>query len=255
MHDFHHIGFHNTGEPGSSGALGRVNARTKLVAWFCLTSLVLMSRGAVFPLMVAAACFAAATASGVAMREYVRRFAEPAFMALVLVLVKSVSIGEGMAVSLGRDGLIFGLFIAARIFGAVSLLLLLAFTTPFTSLLGALSWLRIPKTFIEILMLAHRYIFVLMDDAQVVYQSQKNRMGYAGMRRGLKSFGTLTGSVMIRAIDQSAATATAMMQRGYTGSFPELRAEGAFRLGESVAALMVVIAAASCFAAFEAIRL
>lgn len=250
MHHFHQIR-----EPQSAGALGRVNARTKLAVWFCMTALVLVSHGAAFPLAVATACFAAAMASGVPVRDYVRRFAEPGFMALMLVLVKSVSIGDGMAVSLSRAGFLSGLFIAARIFGAVSLLLLLGFTTQFTSLLSALSWLRIPKTFIEILMLAHRYIFVLMDDAQVVYQSQKNRLGYAGIGRGLKSFGTLTGSVMIRAIDQSAATATAMMQRGYTGSFPAQQADGAFRLGESVAAALVVIAAASCCVVFEMIKL
>jgi cobalt/nickel transport system permease protein len=224
------------------------------VAWFFLNALVLLSHGAAFPLAVAAACFTAAMANGVPVREYVRRFAEPGFMAVVLVGVKSLSFDDG-GVSVSRDGLVAGSLIAARISGAVSLLLLLGFTTPFTALLSALAWLRIPKTFIEILMLAHRYIFVLMDDAQVVYQSQKNRLGYAGIGRGLKSFGTLTGSVMIRAIDQSAATATAMMQRGYTGSFPAQQTDGTFRAGEAVAAALVVIAAASCFFVFELIKL
>jgi len=161
-------------------------------------------------------------------KQYISRFSEPAFIASVIFVLKAFSPGEdvllivpvfGWKLMITSQGLIEGALIGARVLASVSLLILLGLTTPFTKLLSALSWLRVPKTLVDILMLAYRYIFVLMDDAHVIYQSQKNRLGYAGILRGLRSFGTLTGSVMLRALDQSMTTTTAMVQRGYTGRF------------------------------------
>ncbi len=121
-----------------------------------------------------------------------------------------------------RDGLREGLLIGTRIIGAVSIVAVLGFSTPFTEFMAGLSWFRVPKGFIEILMFAYRYIFVLFEDAQVIYQAQKNRLGYSNVRRGLSSFGTLAGSLTIKAFDHSQSTTVAMVQRGYDGAMPML---------------------------------
>jgi cobalt/nickel transport system permease protein len=64
---------------------------------------------------------------------------------------------------------------------------------------------------------------MLYDDAGTVYTAQKNRLGYCGWRRGLRSFGTMAGMLVIRAFDSSDAMTTAMAQRGYDGRLPLLR--------------------------------
>ena len=115
-----------------------------------------------------------------------------------------------------------GLLIGSRIIGAVSVVALLGFATPFTEFMAGLSWFRVPRGFIEILMFAYRYIFVLFEDAQVIYQAQKNRLGYSTVRRGLSSFGTLAGTLTIKAFDHSQNTTVAMVQRGYDGDMPML---------------------------------
>jgi cobalt/nickel transport system permease protein len=122
-----------------------------------------------------------------------------------------------------RDGLMDGLLIATRICGAVSLVALLGFSTPFTDLMAALAWLRAPQGFVEVALFAWRYLFVLFEDAQVVYAAQKNRLGYVGFQRGLRSFGTLAGALVIKAFDNSQTITTAMVQRGYDGRIPLLR--------------------------------
>jgi cobalt/nickel transport system permease protein len=100
-----------------------------------------------------------------------------------------------------------------RIAGAVSLVALLGFSTSFTDLMAALAWLRAPRGFIEVSLFAWRYLFVLFDDAQVVYAAQKNRLGYAGLHRGMRSFGTLAGALVIKAFDNSQTLTCAMVQR------------------------------------------
>jgi len=74
----------------------------------------------------------------------------------------------------------------------------------------------------------------------VVYSAQKNRLGYAGYRRGLRSFGTLAGALVIKAFDNSQTITTAMVQRGYDGTMPLLK-QKPFRVGEVLASVVVVV--------------
>ena len=206
-----------------------LHARVKLVVGLILLTFVIVSKGTVFPVSIALFCFAAAAWTGVPVRDYLLRFGEPVFIAAVLVFLKAFSAGNHLLYSLDigsihmamtLEGLTEGLRLAGRILGAVSVLVLIGMTTPLVNLLSALSWLKVPKTFIEILVFAYRYIFVLFDDARVVYASQKNRLGYTGVLRRLRSFGALAGAVLLRSLEQSTNTTTAMVQRGYTGKVP-----------------------------------
>jgi cobalt/nickel transport system permease protein len=139
-----------------------------------------------------------------------------------------------------RDGLLEGLRIASRIAGAVSIVALVGFATPFTELMSALAWLRVPQGFIDVSHFAWRYLFLLFDDAMVVYQAQRNRLGYSGYRRGLRSFGTLAGALVIKSFDQSQTVTTAMVQRGYDGAMPLLKHKP-LAWSELLPALLVVV--------------
>jgi cobalt/nickel transport system permease protein len=115
----------------------------------------------------------------------------------------------------------------------------------FTETMAALAWLRVPRGLVDVAMFAWRALFMLYDDAGVVYTAQKNRLGYCGMRRGLKSFGAMAGMLTIRAFDNSQAMTVAMTQRGYDGSLPLLRASRLGRVqlaGLSLFALLASIA-------------
>ncbi|MEK7852030.1 MAG: CbiQ family ECF transporter T component, partial [Deltaproteobacteria bacterium] len=137
------------------------------------------------------------------------RLLEPLSVAGIVIVVKLYFIGWG--------GIGEGLMMASRILGAVSLILLLSTTTPVDALLKALTWFRVPRTWTDVGLLTYRYIFVLIEDAYVVYSAQRVRLGYLGIRRSLESFGTLTGTIVIRAYDQAIATSQAMRLRGYVG--------------------------------------
>jgi cobalt/nickel transport system permease protein len=81
---------------------------------------------------------------------------------------------------------------------------------------------------------------MFLDDATTIYNAQKNRLGYAGIRKGLTSLGVLTGSLVLRGFEQSQKTADAMIQRGYTGDVPMLKGEPLKTYDLAVAALVVV---------------
>ncbi|MSM40326.1 MAG: cobalt ECF transporter T component CbiQ [Geobacter sp.] len=228
--------------------LTRIDARVKLFCTLALLVMVLSYRGLAFPLLVAFLGTGLCLALGVRVRLLMARFAQPLFIAAMVLLLKLFTSGHdplfsctvaGLEITGYGDGLREGMQIAARIVGAVSVVALVGFSTSFTETMAALAWLRVPRGLIEVALFAWRYLFVLYEDAMVVYHAQRNRLGYAGYRRGLSSFGTLTGALVIKAFDSSQTITTAMVQRGYDGTMPLMRHKP-FRLTEVAAALLVV---------------
>lgn len=241
----HHFTRHSH---AADNPLTRLDARVKLLCTLALLVMVLSCKGVAFPLLVAGMCVALCLGMGVRLKLLTVRFAEPLFIAVMVVILKTFFSGKAplFAVDLlgyeiigYRDGLAEGCRIASRIAGAVSVVALVGFATPFTDLMAALAWLRVPRGFIDVALFAWRYLFVLFDDAQVVYSAQKNRLGYVGYRRGLRSFGTLAGALVIKAFDNSQAITTAMVQRGYDGTMPLLK-QKPLRVAEIILSLLFV---------------
>jgi len=229
--------------------LSGIDARIKLIVAIVLLLLVLSYKGFAFPMVVSILGFGLCLGMKIPLRVFALRFSEPFFIVVVLVALKCFFSGSdvmfsfnvlGLDIAGHRDGLIDGLMIACRIAGAVSIAALLGFSTPFTRLMAGLSWLRVPKDFIEVLMFAYRYIFVLFEDALVIYNAQKNRLGYSSVRRGLSSFGTLAGSLTLKAFENSQNTTLAMVQRGYNGDMPMLKHQP-FKACEVACSLVFII--------------
>ncbi|MGD0586994.1 MAG: cobalt ECF transporter T component CbiQ [Oryzomonas sp.] len=219
-------------QESAGGFAAAVDPRIRFLAAGLLLALVVSSSGALFPWGVAAFCLPVALLHGMRLRTLVLRLLQPLLIAVVVLVLKSF-IGPGNSVELFRLGSLNagfhaggfrdGVLIASRIMGAVSVAVLLGQVATFTETMAALAWLRVPRALVEVTLFAWRSLFMLYDDAATVYTAQKNRLGYCGLRRGLRSFGTMTGMLVIRAFDNSDAMTTAMTQRGYDGTLPFLR--------------------------------
>jgi cobalt/nickel transport system permease protein len=229
--------------------LTKIDARVKLFAAVAVLIMVLTNGGFAFPSLVALICLFLCVRMRIPLRLLALRFSEPLFIAAVVLLLKCLFTGKealfsahiiGLKIAGHWDGLIEGLLIGSRIIGAVSVVAVLGFATPFTEFMAGLAWFKVPKGFIEILMFAYRYIFVLFEDALVIYQAQKNRLGYSTVRRGLNSFGTLAGSLTIKAFDHSQNTTVAMVQRGYDGDMPMLM-HRPFKASEIFASMLFLL--------------
>ncbi|HEX9078689.1 MAG TPA: cobalt ECF transporter T component CbiQ [Desulfuromonadaceae bacterium] len=239
MHHLHH-------PHTEHAAVAAVDPRIRLLAAGLLLALTVGSRGISFPVQVAAVCLPVTLMVGMPWRLLLLRLLHPLFIALVVLTLKAFA-GTGHPVVLGdlaghaltahREGLLEGARIAARILGAVSVAMLLSQVLSFTETMAALAWLRVPSGLVEVALFAWRALFMLYDDAGTVYTAQKNRLGYCGLRRGLKSFGAMAGMLTIRAFDSSQAMTVAMTQRGYDGSLPLLRGSRPSRV--QVAGLLV----------------
>jgi cobalt/nickel transport system permease protein len=231
--------------------LARIDARLKLGITLVVLGLIIGSKGFFFPLAVVALALLAGAAAGLSLRRLCLRLAEPLALAAMLVLIKGFSSGSSAlltvtladyTIGIYREGIMEGLAIAARICAAVSLVTALVAATRFTDFVAALAWYRVPRLFVEILIFAYRALFMLIDDALVIYNAQRNRLGYAGFRRSLSSFGTLAGSLTLKAFENSQVTTLAMQQRGYDGTMP-LLSQRPLRPGELLCACLIIAGA------------
>lgn len=170
----------------------RIDARVKLVVVLALLLMVISSKGILFPLFIAAGCFLVCRIMKVPMRISLIRIAEPLFFAGMVLLLKLFFTGNETMFSFNalgfklighRDGLIDGIRIASRIIGGVSLVATFGFATPFTEIMAGLSWLKIPKQFIEIMMFAYRYIFVFFEEGLTIYHAQKKPSRLCGNKK------------------------------------------------------------------------
>ncbi len=229
--------------------LSQVDARLKLGVSLFVLAMVLSYKGLAFPLFILGISLCLCIRMKIPFKVFLLRFSEPVFIAAVVILLKFLFSGQetmfsiemrGITITGHKDGLMDGLQIGSRILGAVSIVALLGFSTPFTEIMAGLSWLKIPKGLIEISLFAYRYIFVLFEDAMVIYNAQKNRLGYSNIKRGLSSFGTLTGSLTLKAFEHSQNTTTAMLQRGYDGNIPMLK-HRPFKLSEIAVSVLLII--------------
>ncbi len=228
----------------------KIDARVKLMVVLAILLMVISCREIWFPLVIAAGCFLLCLMMKVPPRAIFLRTAEPMVLGAMVLLLKFFFTGEtamftfsifGVELTGHRDGLMEGIRIAARIVGGLSLVVFLGFSTPFSELMAGLSWMRVPRQLIEIMMFAYRYIFVFLEDGFTIYNAQKNRLGYTGMKNGLKSFGTLAGSLVLRSFEQSQKTSEAMVQRGFTGDMPLLKNRQLRASEVAVAALFIII--------------
>lgn len=228
--------------------LSRVDARVKILMGLAILLMVLSYKGFAFSFFVTFLCLFFCIWMKIPLKVFLLRFSEPFFIVSIIFFLKLFFSGEDVLFSINilniniigyKEGFLDGLMIASRIIGAVSVVSVLGFSTPFTEFIAGLSWLRVPKGFIEILMFAYRYIFVLLEDAMVIYNAQKNRLGYSNIRSGLNSFGILSGSLILKAFEQSHNITQSMIQRGYDGNMPMLK-HRSFKFSEIFISILLI---------------
>jgi cobalt/nickel transport system permease protein len=117
-----------------------------------------------------------------------------------------------------KDGFNLGALVFSRIMGGFSCLGFLALTTPMTDLFSILEGFKIPKVVLEIAMLMYRYIFVFLEEATNMYNSQKTRQGYVNLKGSFKSLGILASNLFIRTWMRGEQVYISMESRCYDGS-------------------------------------
>lgn len=147
-------------------------------------------------------------------------------MGIVTIAINILDNNSNALFSFSILNLTFGvtsnsLLTAANIFfkalSSVSCLYFLTLTTPIFEILIVLRRCKVPKLFVELMSLIYRFIFVLLDTANMIFISQSCRLGYSSIKTGYKSMGKLITSLFISSYKRSQDMYTSMESRCYDG--------------------------------------
>jgi cobalt/nickel transport system permease protein len=243
------------------GVLQRLDPRVKLAALFAL----LLAAGLVHHVWPLAALYAVtlvlAGASRISLGFFVRRvwLFIPIFTGIVVIpaafsfvtpgdIVVGLGNWLGHDIGLTRQGLESAALIVSRVATSISLVVLVTITTPWPALLAAVRSLRVPATFVMIIGMAYRYLFVLLGSVGEMYTARKARtLGPdRDVRAGRRYVAASAGALFGRAHALSDEVHQAMVARGWRGEpvlldAPRLRAaDVGWLMGCAVLAIVVV---------------
>ncbi len=215
--------FYNAG--GSRRFFFRLNPRAKVIGAILALAAILTSPYMITPLVLGAASTLILVNAGFNGPALLRRLAFPIYIALMVVVTQVFWSGSNVLFSIGpfsakSDGIIHGLLLASRVTAGNLAILVLATTTSPVGLLAAARWLHFPGVLVEMASLIYRYLFLLMDEAQTLWQAQRVRLGYSNWKKSLNSTSTLFAMVLIRTYDRAGRVYEAMAARGYVGEMP-----------------------------------
>lgn len=157
------------------------------------------------------------------------------FMAIMISLVKAASFGStvfyktqvfGYGLNVYNEGILSGAHIFLKILVSTGLIIILFLPIKMIEFTAALSWLKIHEAFIEVFMIAIKYIYVLGDEISTIRKAQRARLGLKGARRSILSAGNAGGMLVLRAFDRSEALSKALKCRGYKGGSLVVRKQG-----------------------------
>ena len=109
-------------------------------------------------------------------------------------------------------------FLVMRVLDSLSLGLLLVLTTPWTKLLAALRWLRLPSLIVAVLGMTYRYIFLLLHTTNAMFLARRSRTigGFSG-NENRRWLGRALVTTMMKSQYLSEEVYLAMLSRGYQG--------------------------------------
>ncbi len=145
-------------------------------------------------------------------------FITPGTPVLTLISWDGSSNAAPTSVAVTEQGLRTAAFLLLRVGTSVSFGILLILTTPWNTLLKALSVLRVPQVFILILGMTHRYVYLLLHTANDMFLARKSRV--VGRMRAADQRQMLTatmGTLLDKSYHMSNEVYLAMLSRGFRG--------------------------------------
>lgn len=150
--------------------------------------------------------------------------------------------------SISAQGLRTAALLVLRVETAVTLTTVLVLCTPWNHILKSLRWLRLPAEVVTMVAMTHRYVFLLIETANQMFESRKSRtVGiWSGVEKRHMTART-AGVLLSKSIALSHEVYLAMLSRGFDG---EVHVLSDFRMNPRdyfALSLFIVAAAAAAW--------
>ena len=155
-----------------------------------------------------------------------------------------LTIWGGLAIT--EQGLRTALTLVLRSWDTLSLAVLLVLTTRWSHLLRALRVLLVPRAFVLVLQMTHRYIYIFLHSINSMFLARRSRtLGPRPAGEGRRFLASSMATLLARSHNMSQAVYLAMLSRGFRGDVMIME-DFAFKTKDGLwAGLATVLAAAA----------
>ena len=209
-----------------SGLLQQFDPRVRLAGILMLVVAVVMTRrlsvlGGLFLVAVAIAVMSRVPLLSLAKRVWLVVFAFTGLIAIPALFLTPgnpiLTLPVGNLV-ISAPGLRTASLLVLRVETAVTLTTVLVLCTPWNDILKALRLFRIPAEVVTMLGMTHRYIFLLLESTNQMFESRKSRaVGSSSGSKGRKMMARTAGVLLSKSVDLGQDVFLAMLSRGYQG--------------------------------------
>jgi cobalt/nickel transport system permease protein len=212
------------------GLMQRLDPRVKLATILALIVAVSFCRRAEFLAGFYAVTLALAAVSKIPSGFFIKRvwLFIPLFSGIIVLPALVMVPGEPLAhlfrigaldIAITHQGAEAALIFVLRVAASVSFIVLLTLTTKWTSLLRALTSVRVPAIFVLILGISYRYIFFMLSFIEEMYMARRSRtLQPADRRTGGGWVAGRMGYTLSRSLRMGDNVYEAMVSRGFTGN-------------------------------------
>jgi cobalt ECF transporter T component CbiQ len=231
------------------GLLQGLDPRARLIGIFALVLTVTLCRKleAIAALFVSA--LAIALLSRVSLATLLKRvwLIVLGFTGLIALPAIFITPGDPIAsfgpLTITSQGARTAALLILRVETAVTLTTALVLSTPWTQILRGLRSLWVPAEIITMLAMTHRYIFLLIETANQMFESRQSRMvGELSGAEQRRMAGRTAGVLLTKSMDLSGDVYLAMQSRGFSGDI-RLLSDTRMRFVDITAIALVICAA------------
>jgi cobalt/nickel transport system permease protein len=239
----------------AGGLLQRLDPRVKVIglALLLIDSALARNASAIAGILVSAillALLSRVPPRTLFLRVWLSAFVFTSFIAAPAIFITPGSVAFRLPLLqwiVTEQGLRGALYLLLRVETAVTLSLLLVLTTLWTHVLKALRVLGVPAVFVVILGMTHRYIFLMMQTAQDIFESRRSRtVGNLDGRELRRSAAAGVGVLLTKSFHLSGEVYLAMQSRGFRGEVFTLD-DFKMRARDWAALLLFVLLAVAAF--------
>lgn len=208
--------------PPFDSSLHRLDARTKLIGTMALVIVVVSTPPQAYG---GFAGYAILLVAGLAIGRVPIGYVLARWLIVLPFLVGVAAVpflGPGdvrvWGVSVSQAGLLTLWNVVVKASLSVAAMTLLIGSTHFSDLLGALDRLRVPRVLVMLIGTAHRYAFILVDEARRMKRARDAR-GFGGRwvwQAGV--IGRMVGTLFLRSYERAERVHEAMLARGFNGT-------------------------------------
>jgi len=238
------------------GLLQALDPRVRLVGLFALVLASTLSRrlpvvAALFLVAVILAIASRVNLFSLATRVWLIALAFTGVIALPAIFItpgKAVLAFPALGLAITEQGLRTAALLILRVETAMTLTTTLVLSTPWTHILKALRSLHLPAEVVMMLAMTHRYIFLLIETANQMFESRQSRIvGTLPPAERRRMAARTAGVLLGKSIDLSNEVYLAMQSRGFRGDIQVL---SDFRMRAWDYAGLAIFLCAGCAAAW-----